>query len=806
METNNKDFRYLATEDQGDVSLIDFKRVFFRILKNWYVLALCLSIALSLAFFKNRYADRIYQVSSSIMIKENNELAGGKFIYNNPLVNPYRNFFNELFLIQSYPLIESVVMEKRLNVEIVRRGSIKTTEVYGKLPLKLAIKNEVDEFTPELDLVILSSREYVLTYRNNREENEEKRFLFGEDVRFDGLKIRIDVVDEQKLSEFFYTKFTIFYRSPESTTKSYLGRLRASWAEEGASVIDLKITGNNPQKEIDFLNGLIANYQEYDLEKKNLAASKSIEFIENQLSSIRDSLKYFEVELQQFKNKNTMTDLGTEAARLFEKVELLESQRMELDLRKKYFSYLSDYLKNDQTVDQIILPSSVGLADPILSGLISDMIDIQMDLRLFQKDVQNPVLNDKRKRMNEIRGNILESISTLSSTEKIKGNYLDQQIKNVERQLNHLPLTERQLVTIKRNYSLLENLYVFMMQKAAEAGISKASSISDIVIVNPPRQSGGAIQPQPLLNYTIAGLIGIVIPFIIFIAIELFNNKIQSREDIEKITQIPFVGGIGHKKQEDNLVVFEHPKSAIAESFRALRSNLNYFTSDKERKVFMITSSISGEGKTFTTINLATVLAWSGKKTCIVGADMRRPKMFKEFNLSNEVGLSTFLTGMSTLENSIFQTQVENLWMISSGPVPPNPSELLLTSKLAELIQEISKRFDYVVIDTPPIALVTDALVLSAHADHSIFLVRQNYTPKVMLRTIDDFYRKGTLKNLSVLFNDIYKSGPGYGYGGSYGYGYGYYGYGSRYQSYYDDDEKLNKGFTWRSIFRRFRR
>ena len=221
----------------------------------------------------------------------------------------------------------------------------------------------------------------------------------------------------------------------------------------------------------------------------------------------------------------------------------------------------------------------------------------------------------------------------------------------------------------------------------------------------------------------------------------------------------------------------------------------------------MITSSISGEGKTFTTINLATVLAWSGKATCVIGADMRRPKMFKEFNLDNETGLSTYLSGMSSFEETIHPTQITNLWLIGSGPVPPNPSELLLNERMAKLIQLASERFDYIVIDTPPVGLVTDALVLSPFADHSIFLARQNYTPKQMLRTIDDFYKKGTLKNMSILLNDIYKSGPGYGYGANYTYGYGYgycYGYGAHYTGYYEEGEQGKKqGFlNFRSWFK----
>jgi capsular exopolysaccharide synthesis family protein len=259
------------------------------------------------------------------------------------------------------------------------------------------------------------------------------------------------------------------------------------------------------------------------------------------------------------------------------------------------------------------------------------------------------------------------------------------------------------------------------------------------------------------------------------------------------MSSIPFIGGVGHKASGNNLSVSEHPKSGVAESFRALRSNLNYFTGNKGKQVFMVSSSISGEGKTFTTINLATVFALSEKRTLIVGADMRRPKIFEDFNRTNEVGLSTFLSGLSEFEQVIQDTEIKNLFLVSGGPVPPNPSELLLTDRFELFVKKALEQFDFVIIDTPPLALVTDAFVISKFVDHTVFVLRQNYSPKEFVRSIDEYYRSGKLKNMSILLNDIYKSGLGYGYGQGYAYHYGYsYGYGYRSKggaSYYEDDK-----------------
>src|SRR5690606_28380754 len=304
-----------------------------------------------------------------------------------------------------------------------------------------------------------------------------------------------------------------------------------------------------------------------------------------------------------FKDKNIITDLSSEAVRLYEKMERIGIERTELTMFDHYYQYLIDYINQHRNLDQVILPSSVGLSDPILGQLVSRMVDVQLELKMVSGNAKtdNPLIADRQRQINEIKEDIIESVKNQRSVEKIKRDFLDRELAEIEHQLRQLPIAERQLVTIQRNYAVMENLYVFLLQKHAEAGISKAANVSDIVVVNPP-MAGGPISPRTSQNYAIAGFAGLVLPVLIFIILELLNNKIQSREDIEKLTSIPFIGGIGHKRGTDNLEVFRTPKSSISESFRALRSNLSYFTGEKPRGAILVTSSISGEGKTFTSI------------------------------------------------------------------------------------------------------------------------------------------------------------------------------------------------------------
>jgi len=773
--------------------VIEYKRILYRVLYYWYVIALSFALGLVIAFLVNRYTTRIYPITASIIIRESQERADARFIYNNPLANPYRNFFNELYMIKSVPLVEKVVTDLNFNVIIQKEGNFKTSEQYRLLPIQL----RVQALSSRADFVLEIVDEN--TFRCFSEEPGSA----GSDFRFNEwsecANTTFIISKQASVEKFIGARYNVHILPVETVALGYINKLNVSWAEQGASVVNLAINGAIPQKEVDFLNQLVLRYQQSDMDKKNQAASRSIEFIDAQLKLIGDSLAYFEWQLQDFKKKNIVTDLSAESLRLYEQLQLLEQQRVKLITAKNYYSYLEGYLGPESSYDKAILPTSIGVTDPILNGLVTSLIEAQSELNTLpaKRKLENPSVTNRanvlKQRVAELKSQILESIKNLRATDSILDRDLSAQIQGLERKLQTLPEAERRLVNIRRNYSLNENLFVFLEQKRAEAGISKASTTSDIMVVNPPR-SGGAITPKIAQNYILFGGIGLVFPFIFFLVVEILNNKVQSKEDIERVTSIPFIGGIGHKQEDSNLVVNDKPKSAMAESFRALRSNLNYFTEGKDRKVFMITSSLSGEGKTFTTINLACVFALSGKRTIIIGADLRKPKIYSDFGLHNDKGLSTYLSGLSALEEVVQQTDIDNLSLISGGPVPPNPSELIITARMEILIETLKKDFDFILLDTPPMALITDGLVLAKLADHTLYVVRQDYTPRSMLKIADEFYRSGKFKNISLVLNDIKKTGPGYGYGYygygyySYGYGYGYYGQRKKDHGYYSED------------------
>ena len=770
-----------STPVEKDGLKIDYRRVLYRAMRYWYFIVLSLAIALTIAFVRNRYAPRIYPVSTSIIFKEAEETGAGDLLYSNSLVQPYRNYFNELYIIRSYPLIQSVLEDLNFAVSFYREGNILTSEIYD-YPVTARIINNDQVKSCSFNFKPISTAQYELRPQTEGKNQKPGVFSFNDTIVYQDIRTVFSIRNIEMLSSNLNSPVIFIYTAPEYLTRSYVNKLNASWAEKGSGVLNLSLSGFNPGKESDFLNGFIRRYQQYDLENKNKIATRTIDFINTQLIEISDSLSKVENNLQRFKGENIITDLGSETLRLYKDVENLELQRTEFILRENYYKYLTDNIQKESNLDLIILPSSVGISDPVLGQFITEMISLQLDLKMVvgREKLDNPLIRQKRERLQEIKNNIIESVKTQRGSDKIQQEFLSKRIKNVEKQLSGLPKAEREYISIRRNYSLLENLYIFLLQKRAEASISRASSISDITVINPP-MAGSPISPKPEQNYMIATGVGLALPLAIFILLEIFNTRIQSKEDVEKYTKIPFIGGVGHKTSDDNRTVLQAPKSAVAESFRALRSNLTYFLGEGKNSIILITSSISGEGKTFSTINLATVLALSGKRTLIVGADLRKPKLFSDFNLNNEVGLSSYLAGISNFDQVVQHTGHEHLDIVSGGPVPPNPSELILTPRMEEFFKITKTRYDYIIVDSPPLAIVADAFVLAKYADHMVFLIRQNYTPKNMLKPVDDYYRSGRLKNVSVLLNDIYRSGPGYGYGYGYSYGYGYtkngYGY-----------------------------
>ncbi|MFN5555526.1 MAG: polysaccharide biosynthesis tyrosine autokinase, partial [Chryseotalea sp.] len=744
--------------------LVNVKRVVARSLRFWYLLVASVLAGLAIAYVVNRYTTRIYPIKASIIIKENEENLGAKFLYNNELVNPYRNHLNEVYIMKSYPLLQEVVESLHLEISMYKEGDIKTTEYYNpEFPLQIRLAKNYKQSGRPFFIKILDEQTFQIYYEgldNDTKEAQQLRNLhFNDSIQVNGFKFYAH--KKGNVGEHAGIPYLVVIRDSEVVAHQYSSRLKLTWAELQSSVLDLEIQGAVQRKEIDFLSKFIERYQLYDVQKKTRESKMAIAFLDRQLQVIGDSLQRYEDEVVNFKKQNVTVNLKAETDRLYQKMLSLEEQNFQYRLAENYNNYVLTLLKQERLND-VFTPQSVGIQDQVLAGLITELLAEQAAVNLYQNNSQrgvdktseNPALQSKLQKIAILKQDIAKAISNAKATQEINQQFVRNQIAIIENQLRTIPNTERKLANIQRNFTLRENLYMFLLQKRAEAGLSEASTTSDIVVVNPPTV-GGAITPKTSQNYLVGTLLGFLIPIFIFIVIEVLNDKVQSREDIEFMTTVPVVGGIGHNREVETLVVIKKPRSSMAESFRALRSNLNYFTENKSNQVFMVTSSLPGEGKSFTSLNLASVFALAGKKTLLIGADLRKPKLYDDLGLKNDLGLSQYLSNLATLDQVIQTSEIENLDMIAGGATPPNPSELLLKPQMKELVEHLRQRYDFIVLDTPPLGLVTDAFVLAALANHILFVVRQGFTPLPVLQSLEEYHQRGKLQNISIVFNDL---------------------------------------------------
>ncbi|RZJ51127.1 MAG: polysaccharide biosynthesis tyrosine autokinase, partial [Flavobacterium sp.] len=481
-----------------------------------------------------------------------------------------------------------------------------------------------------------------------------------------------------------------------------------------------------------------------------------------------------------------------------DKIMDFDVEKDQISRKITYYNSLKSYLNSSVDYSRLPAPSVAGIEDPNIVASVSKLIGLSTQRSEMAYAVKSDkIFKDFDNQMRAVKDVLLENITTAKSSLLYDLSMINAKIGQAESTVKRLPEEQQQLLKIKRKYDLNDNIYTEFLQKRNEAEIVKASNLSDIHFIDPAKDIGGnLIGPKTSVNYVLALFLGTLIPLIFVFIIFFINNSIQNPDDISKLTQIPLIGIIGVNKDNINLAVFEKPKSALSESFRTIRSSLQ-FLYKKQRvsgaKTLMITSSVGGEGKTFCSINIATVFALSEKKTVIIGLDLRKPRLADEFNLTNNVGVVNYLIKQKSLEEITNATQIQNLDVILSGPIPPNPSELILSEAMKELIDELKQKYDYIVLDTPPVGLVSDALELAQYADVTLYIVRQNYTKKDMITLLNNRIKRGELSNASIVLNGYENKAK---YGSGYGYGYGAYSNG-----YHEEEEK--PAFL-KSVFNKF--
>lgn len=786
------------TDEERSLNL-DVRKLFGAIIAKWRWIALSLFLALLIAFLFNRYKTPVYESKATLLIKDKNNQTPNSLISGLDMLNFSRNIENEIGLLKTQTLLENALLKTDFGVYYYIKARVKQIEIYGDCPIQVEVDSSkaqlinttftvsvVNDQTFTLDVegdaaqaYLIASKETLPNFELDLENIKGKTFKFGEWIEAPFLRLRIwpnTKLKAQKEREICFRLLTL-----DQLVGTFGGVAQMNGVNKNASLLEITGRYTNPRKLATFINTLATTAIENGLEEKNLISANTLTFIDEQLKMITDSLLGVENQLQQFRSVNKIMDLSAEGQLAFEQLKRIEEEKGNALLQEKYMNYLFDYVKKPgQDFKDFVVPSVIGISDPMLNTLLNNLLELtyQKNAMSFtaieRKD--NMAVAELNQKLETAKISLLQNLASLKETNDILQKDIAFRAEKVESILGALPQKERDYVKIKRLFALNENLYIFLSQKRAEVGIAKAANIPDNIIIDKARPRVGPVAPRKIMNYLIAGGLGFLLPVITIVLFALIDTRINTKPDLESATKIPFLGAVGHSKKNTNLVVQQFPKSEVAESFRSLRANLQYLKPNTDKMLVLITSSVAGEGKTFCAINLAGILALSDKKTLLMGIDLRKPKLQEAFAEGSNPGLTNFLVGKATKEQIISKTQFDNLDVIFSGPVPPNPSELLLQDRFTHLIESLKSEYDYIIFDTPPLGLVADAIGLMDYADLTLYVVRQGFTRTAFLDNINDLHTNGKVKNISVVLNDFQlKNAYGYRYGYGYGYGSGYY-------------------------------
>ncbi len=773
---------------------IDLRLLLFKVLRYWYLLALSTLIALGVAFFFNKYTLPKYKVSTTILIKENYSDVDAQDLIGFRFINNKKKIENEIGILNSYSLISRTIQNLDFDISYHYRDQYIEREMYQNSPIIVFIDKDYPQLVrTKFNVRIISDKRFELQvqcenpltcnfFKYDLEQSDNnvdfsRIYNFGDTISHPLFKIHI-ALNNKYVSEAFYERTISFVLNDLDYLVGAYNNLKIEPINREASIISITMEGSNVKKMVAFLNSLTDEYLNRELEKKNEITRNTIEFISDELLGVSDSLAITERNLENFKSMNQVMNLNYQAQHIFEAMKTLENEKAVLLVKSKYYKNLKKYLVEKESIEDIAVPSSIGIEDPLLNSLIKELIILyaRRTELLYSSTKKNPLVLKLDQQILNIKSSLLENVNSIIKTSDISVSEIDKRLNRLSRQIDHLPGTHRKLFRLERQFKLNDAIYTFLLQKLSEARITMASNRPDNELIDPARiTQSEKVFPKKKMSYMVAFFIGMLIPLAYIFSKEYFNNRIVEKQDILNISKLPFLGYITHNHSHTDLVVEQNPKSLISELFRSVRTNIHYMVKGKFKPVIMVTSNIVGAGKTFISINLASAFAQYGKNTVLVGFDLRKPGIYKSFKLPNAIGLSTYYIGKSSLKEIIQKTSVSNLDVILAGPIPPNPSELIASEKTKELFDELQKTYEYIVIDTPPVGLVTDAFLLNEYADVSLFLIRQNYSRKKPFELIIKDIEQKQINNFGILMNDVKLRWKEYGYGYGYGYGKGYY-------------------------------
>jgi capsular exopolysaccharide synthesis family protein len=749
------------------------KSFLFRYIKQWpwFLATSILGIVLGYFIFKN--TPTTYQVSSTILVGNTSTDMNSVLAFSNSKADGTNNVNkeNKIQILRSFTLYRNTLENLGWDHAWYLKRIMYNEDLYKNQPFELldsSGNNNAKHVPIEIELI---------------NENEVNIHVEG-DTYMNGYKQKIDITETVKLGQPFKNEFFNFtikkgsasldetyileFNSIDAMTSNYLARTNISSDEEKSDIVTISLQGQNRQREADFINELTKVLIESGMENRFESSENTVEFIDSQLESLKNSLGTAEENISNYRKNNQAQDLGQEAQTIYNQLEEIEKDQYLTNLQLDFYNNLQTYIDDANKMEQVVNPSVIGITDENLTSMLTSLRELYRKREVLSYSVKekNPAYIVLEKEIEVARNALEQTLVNQKKTTEIKMESLNKRRADIQKRLARLPDTEKRLIGVERDFNLNNEFYTYMLQKKTEASISKASIAPEVQIIDKAIVAAATRTGPNLMINVAAGMIaGGIIPFIFITLIGFFNNKIDTLYEVERGIKIPVFEGIMKHKYKAKIPVVQHPRSGIAESFRGLKTNINTILEKPDSKVIAVNSLIPGEGKSFISSNLSAVLSKTNKKILLIGADLHKPTLHEFLGVKESFGLSNYLNNEKSLEDIIESTPIPNLFFIQTGKIPDSPSDLLDSSKFEKLIEQTRKMFDYIVIDNAPLLLIPDAILTSQFCDIVLFILRMNYSQKAQIKQINKIVEFNKIETAAVVLNDMPESGYAYGYG-----------------------------------------
>lgn len=764
----------------------DLKIIFNLFLQyKWSILFITL-ISFFIALYSLYFKPSIYNSMAIIEVKSDGK--SGITKDTGVLGSAFSNFGSEkiakqIEILKTFHTNNNALNKVNFKIQYYIYSRFRKIELYDNLPIQVdelnitnqRIINQLIKLTPTKNGFTLEVQNpwktklmHTLFNKPIIDFDQQKVFQFNKTIKtkYGQMTIRND----NKLKE------SIYFVLKGSNRQIYEGvvksRLKIKQINPDASLIEIAYEDNIPQRANTYVNAVVESFIEQSVEEKSRQSNRIIDFINQQLMDMKKKLDRSEEKLEKYRIEHQAINPTLQADTYIKELSKIEIELSKNELKKDLLDNLLLYIKKRINLDAIA-PSLMELGDSATIKLITKLQDLQIKEEglKIQYSGKHPGLIAVRKQIQFIVKKIELNVQNFKSSMLHRNNSLKKLKKRYEENLKDMPTQERTLINLKRDYQVSSKTYNYLLSKKSEHEMIKVAILSDYRIIDKAYSNGAPIKPKRKFLMLLSIAVGLILGILQVILRNYFNDKIQSKEDIENLTTLPIYGLIPELKQKNiKIEVYKDPKAPFAESYRSLRTNLQFSYKGKEANIILISSTIMGEGKTTTAANLATIFQMANYKTVLLNLDMRKPTLHHYFDVDNTYGMSTYLSSKNTISEIIKSTQYDNLDIITSGPIPPNPSELLLSNKLDTLLENLKEIYDYIIIDSAPLGLVTDSMHLIEHADTSLIIVRENYSKKLFIPDLNNLIQKHNLTHIGLVVNAVRTSSFSYGYG--YGYGH----------------------------------